>query len=351
MLVAGAVAALAAGLSVLLVAEPAAASTPLDPPAPTQALYTGSLPQCSATNLASGRSHAATDLGWGPGTPRVLISYTESSGSVSQYEYAPQIPCQSSGVLYVPLMIHVFSLAGNNSHAIGNQTSTWTCWDGSNYTATVVSGVSISGANGTSVNGTDYTVSSGAAAVGTRTLSNCVYLVSIVYTINSGYTTDHKTTLTATWKPGQWKTADSGWAAATDPSQFVGGGAELPIQCPIDTSGSDIVTVFGHFFGSLASLPVCLLVPVGWDRSGQIAAVWNSGPAGQLVTAFKESVPSGLVCGPIATIPWMGTSIALDTCTADVASSTVKTVIGWVMVLGVAALVVRRLFWVVGSQA
>jgi len=336
------------------VAEPAAASTPLDPPPPTQAVDTTLLPQCSDVGNSGSYRAQAVDLGWGPGKPHALIN----KGTYG-VEIAPMIPCRNgntrSSTLVVPVMNSVV-YGSSTASALGQTQLVMQCWDGTNYisfqTDNNVNGVwgypNLTG-NGLGAGG-QYVSPVGPA--GSPSSVECPYLVSVSVDLESGYPQpDNLTTLKTTWKASQWLTSSGGWTPATGVNQFSGGSVELPISCPINNSGSDLFTVVQNVVGSLVQLPVCWFVPAGWDRAGRIADVWNSGPAGELADAFKAAVPSGLVCGPVATIPWQGTSVALDTCTADVASSTVKTVVGWVIVLGLAALIVRRLFWVVGSRA
>lgn len=108
----------------------------------------------------------------------------------------------------------------------------------------------------------------------------------------------------------------------------------------------------GGVFAGIGYYAYCLTVPInGWDADGSIPAAWNSGPVGQLTGAFSSSVPDGIACGQVAVIPVFGNNIVLNTCPVDFAPGFVKTVVGWVMVLGIAALIVRRILWVAGSKS
>lgn len=124
------------------------------------------------------------------------------------------------------------------------------------------------------------------------------------------------------------------------------------ITCEIEYSDpGNPITNIGEFFGGLGPFIGCLFTPEGWDRAGKISKTWNNGPVAKLVGAFQDQVPDGITCGHVGDMPMPnGTTLALDTCGADVAPAGVKTVIGWVIVLGTCALIIRRIMWSVGSK-
>jgi hypothetical protein len=345
---AGALIALAVALASILVAEPASADgSPLTPPAQTQALPTVALPLCTAITPYNDETPKSADLGWS-GKPHALYN----TGGWAE-EFVPMIPCVTSqdgyGSISERTLVSPVTGAASGAQAKLTITNILTCYDPdtgsqSTYTETGV------GASAPDAPRTEST--SGVPSATTQ--GQCPDVVSIKQIVAAYNAPDPAATgYQSTWTPAKWTQTgdDGGWTPATNVNQFAPPGVELPIICTVDTSGTDIVTVWNNMFASLVSLPACLFIPVGWDRAGEIPATFSSGAVGQLTTAFKASVPDGLACGPVATVPVFGHDIPLNTCAADVAPDLVKTVVGWVMVLGICALVVRRFFWTVGSKS
>lgn len=152
------------------------------------------------------------------------------------------------------------------------------------------------------------------------------------------------------WQATGWTTDNGGWVPATSPQQVSPAGTEQPILCTINNSGADILAIIGNVVSSTVAWVPCMLIPAGWDRAAKITDAWTSGPIGQLVTAYKVAVPNGIVCGAVGNIPFYGRVVGLNTCQADFAPGWIKVVVTYVMILGIAALVVRRIMWSVGSR-
>lgn len=94
----------------------------------------------------------------------------------------------------------------------------------------------------------------------------------------------------------------------------------------------------------------CMTTPEGWDRSNALGRGWEASEAGKMQRAFHNSMPSNIGCGVVANIPFEGDVITLDTCTMDVAPDWVKVVLGWVLILGLAGLSLRRILWSIGGN-
>lgn len=126
---------------------------------------------------------------------------------------------------------------------------------------------------------------------------------------------------------------------------------EAAIVCTINYSDpGNPITNIGEFFGGLPNFVGCLFTPKGWDRAGKIEKTWTNGPVGKLTAAFTEAVPEGIVCGDLVTLPLLeGQSLELDTCNADFAPDIAKTVVGWIFVMGLCVLIVKRIMWSVGG--
>jgi hypothetical protein len=348
-----ALAAVATALALVLVVPTSADARTigLAPPPATEAIAPTQLPACSTIDSgADADARASILLGWAPSTARFYIN----KGTYSQ-EFAPSIPCYESGApspTRVLMMSSRVTGTKTGSTVIATGTITWRCYDPATGQQTTVVGGD-SGSTGVSFSAGSSNTIVYASGTSTISVALCPRIVSVTIVAASGYPTpDGQVNVSWVWKPAQWTSEDGGWQPGTSPSDFYPDGVELPIICTVNNSGDDLFQVIQNFFGSLAQLPACLFVPVGWDRAGRIADAWNDGPAGELANAFEASVPGGLVCGVVATIPiWDGGSVVLDTCPVDVAGPVVKTVVGWVMVLGIAALIVRRIMWTVGSGA
>lgn len=126
---------------------------------------------------------------------------------------------------------------------------------------------------------------------------------------------------------------------------------EASINCVIEYSDpANPITSIGEFFVGLPPWAACMFVPVGWDRNGSIQRTWTTGNIGKMQSAFQASVPGSIGCGPLASIPMWGDTVELNTCSVDIAPAMVKVVVGWVMVLGVCFLIIRRIMWSVGSK-
>lgn len=182
-------------------------------------------------------------------------------------------------------------------------------------------------------------------------LSTCVNVVSIRVAIQSYIGAELQPAQSAEWKPLNWISDSGGFEPATTVGELTPDGVELPIVCVINSTGADPLEVIQNVLISIAGLPGCLLIPVGWDRAGKLESAIEDGALGDVADAIDAAVPDGLTCGLLATIPlWSGNSVSLDTCSVDLAPTFVKVVVGYVMVLGLCVLIVKRVFWAVGSK-
>lgn len=337
--------ALATALSLALVPSVAQAADYLAPPASTDALPWQSLPHCAdmSTNGASVEAGTlpAVGLGWGPGKPSVLVY----PGSYA-VQFAPMMPCldPSNNSFSVYVYTNVISGDPPYGYVIANWALSFTCLDptGAVVVSSKVGSIGV-GAPGQAVNAGEYPDIRAPA---------CSQIVKVTMMMCSGaFKCNGATpTMNAVWVPRQWNTADSGFTPATSPTQILGAGTELPIRCVIDNSGADIVAVTQNVVASIVNWFPCMFIPVGWDRAGMIPNAWSVGPMGQLVSAYKAAVPGGIACGAVGSIPFFGTVIAFDTCRADFAPGFVKSVLSYVLILGVCVLIVRRIMWSVGSK-
>lgn len=338
--VATGLAAVAAALALVLVVPSSADARALGfppPPGIGSAVAMTDLPSCSDVQ-ADGAAAATTayGLGW-TGTWRVLVV-----NGANEYSHALAIPCRSTGRVAIYVATRKLAGSGNSFNPRGG-------WDQLEFTCSTASGVThTENVAGNPTNALGYSPGAAQLSNGYTGVNTCPYLVKVTVTLYNVIGGGSAIAGVAVWKPSNWTTESSVW----DPAAYVPENLELPIVCEIDNSGADVFEILQNVVASLADFPRCLFVPVGWDRAGRIADSWNNGAAGKLAAAFRSSVPGGLVCGTVATIPiWNGGTVVLDTCPVDVAGPVVKTVVGWVMVLGIAALIVRRIMWAVGSSA
>lgn len=127
---------------------------------------------------------------------------------------------------------------------------------------------------------------------------------------------------------------------------------EADITCDMNYSDpGNPITVIGEFFQQLPGWAACMVVPVGWDRGALIQKAWGQGPIASFSDGVSEALPPGFSCGVVATIPLPGGDpVVLNTCSMDVAPDWVKTVAGAVLIIGIAALCVKRIMWAVGSK-
>lgn len=123
------------------------------------------------------------------------------------------------------------------------------------------------------------------------------------------------------------------------------------INCVIVyTDPANPITNIADLVVGLGPWSACMIVPKGWDRGGKIPQTWTQGQLGKMNTAFAESVPDGITCGVVASMPVFGNTITLNTCDADLAPAIVKIVVGYVIIIGMCFLIVRRIMWSVGSK-
>lgn len=318
------------------------AASDLTPPPPSDALNTARLPDCA---LFRGTpvpdiARAGAQLGWGPGKPSALIAPGTWSAQIT-----PMIPCQGSGGIVMNFYSNIMSGDPQRGYAKYLAVAVLYCVDPS-----------------TGVTSTDTKSEAGSFntqqsfVLGTqfpnKTVANCPFISKITVKICGGwpYCDNLQPEMNAVWLPQQWNSADSGFQPATSAAQVGGQGIELPIRCNIDNTGADIVAITQNVVASIVNWFPCILIPVGWDRAGRISYAWNTGPVGQLTGAYRAAVPNNISCGAVGSIPFFGRVISFDTCGADFAPGFVKTVLGWLIVLGTCTVIVRRIMWSVGSK-
>ncbi len=173
---------------------------------------------------------------------------------------------------------------------------------------------------------------------------DCPYLVKMILTVTQW---DGTVKISTVWKPSFWTSADGGWSATEgvlDPLY------EAPIVCSFSPSGGDLFALIGSAFAAVGSWVGCMVTPVGWDRSGRIAAEWEGSSLSGMQRALLAVMPSSLSCGAVATVPVFGSSVALNTCSANFAPSWVKTGLSWLIMLVCGIAIVRRVLWAVGSS-
>jgi len=128
---------------------------------------------------------------------------------------------------------------------------------------------------------------------------------------------------------------------------------EPELACAIYyTDPSDPFAVIAEFFGGIPQFFSCLIVPQGWDRSGAIARAWEGNPIYQAVYAYGVAMPTGMSCGVVGTIPNVdGSDLTLNTCGLDVLDDGWKSVIGFVLTLGIGGLIGKRILWSLGGDS
>lgn len=268
---------------------------------------------------------------------------------MSAYEFVPAIPCRvGTDGLRVYWFRNWISGPGTAFTPRGGYQWYVDCW------SSTAGRFTITGPAPTTADFDATGVSDGRSAGSLNVTSGCPNVVEIRISASGVLGSTQLAPSPMKWTPRQWsqKGSDGGWNPADNVNDVTPPGVELPIQCPINTSGADIVAVTINVWNSFLNLPPCLFIPAGWDRASRIEAEWNRGAVGDMTDAYQAAVPNGLACGVLATFPTIGGgTFVVDTCQADFASSLVKTVVGWVIVLGLAVLSVRRIVWAIGSKA
>ena len=127
---------------------------------------------------------------------------------------------------------------------------------------------------------------------------------------------------------------------------------EASYTCPWDwgTSG-DWFADFATWVGGYTTWAGCMFIPRGWDRAHALSGAISGGSAAATAAALTHSLPGSLACGPVGTLPLVSGSLALNTCPMDVFPTPLKNVIGYAMVLPVAWLGVKRVFWALGGDS
>lgn len=125
---------------------------------------------------------------------------------------------------------------------------------------------------------------------------------------------------------------------------------DQPIVCIIEAEG-DFLEWIVSWIGNLPDWIGCMVTPEGWDRSDLINRTIDAGPIGETRDAFVAVMPNGISCGELATIPFPNNDFVLDSCDADFAPAWVKTTLGWLLVLGLCVLIIRRIMRSVGGDA
>jgi hypothetical protein len=345
--------------ALLLLSVPLSASAASDgftnPLPNSDAIPSSGLPDCTLAEIKTGTSGvglaAAAQLGWKL-SPRIAVTHGGETAEV-----VPSLPCRSGQNLSVTLAQSALVGQPDFRGDAGFQV-TFSCYVG----GAVVKVDGNGGAPGPITfgygagTGIKPMVSSSPSSDAGSTLSTCPQIVGVqiqMYTVPEAWPGSYVYTPSVTWywTARSWTTTTGGWTPATSVNGILPAGVELPIVCVIDTSGADIFAITQHYWASLANWVPCMTIPVGWDRANRIGTSWSTGPIGDLTNAYRVAVPSGIACGAVAPISFYSVTVGLDTCAGDFAPGWVKTVLGWVIVLGTSALIVRRIFWSVGSRA
>lgn len=126
------------------------------------------------------------------------------------------------------------------------------------------------------------------------------------------------------------------------------GYADGAIVCIIEAEGDFLVWIV-TWVSEVPEWLACMVIPEGWDRSDTIYRTFWDGPIGTSTEDFQQALPDSIGCGVIGSIPFMGETVTVDTCSADFAPGWIKSAIGWLIVLGLAVLAIRRVFWAIGG--
>lgn len=122
---------------------------------------------------------------------------------------------------------------------------------------------------------------------------------------------------TARWDAVNWGTGEIRPKPANIGAvPFPGGAQETPVVCNYAVDTTDVLTVLATFLPAVGPWFACLWIPSGWDRSGQIAAGFQTTGISRVQSAMVALVPTAgtVVCGELSELPVWGTGVPLDTC-------------------------------------
>lgn len=337
---------------------PTDAEVNFPPPPPGDGVSFSQFPDCSDVgkhrSMPGFSNLDAGQLGW-VGTPSILQESWVTDKAAQQV--VPAIPCRTvyEGGAELSVMFFAKRFYGSSDTSYRLKFDVHVkCYSGGVETVTDSDEWTAGGMNMSPYIPVGEVRTATSVDVPGATLSGCPVVTGVYVDVSGNRYPDATPYYAITrwnWMPSAWSSSSGGWVPASSPGELGAGGLELPIVCAVDTSGDDMFAVIGNVVRTFFAgwLP-CMVVPRGWDRAGEISAAWTSGAMGQAVAAFKELVPNGIECGPVAEITFHTAVVPLNTCVADVAPGFVKVAVGWVLVLGIALLCVRRIMWSVGSR-
>lgn len=334
-------------LSVGVAAPAHAAPTGFPPPVTGDLIPLSSLPLCSTLNNGT---FDAVGLGWTGAFQTSIV------GSAFAQQFALTMPCKGTTGLLSYALVYRNHISGTNPGTSGLLPlyGVVACYNGGvrvDYDLSATPGTPASTfPQATNSSGWFAMAMSGTQIGPAAGARPCEMLHEIRLSVPAIQGMTLLPPSPARWTPSTWRTDASGWKPATSAAQLLPDGVELPIVCEVDNSGADIFEIFQNFFGSIAALPGCLFIPVGWDRADLIGAEWERGPPGEVRRAFASQFPAGITCGLVMSLELFGTVLHLNTCDYDIAPSIVKHVVGYVMILGIGVLAYKRILWAVGSK-
>lgn len=342
------------GALALGVVPPASAAPSPPPGGPSEVASVVDLPDCSTL------SDDQVGLGWS-GT----WDFGYLGGNGSQYEVAFVMPCQRTAGRYARTYMRIEYLGGgsnvvqNTTYYVRSQTD---CVrpDGSEFVITFEyywhpnNGTQLGGGAVSKLGTLADTGGSLNDVLPATAELECrgVRSVRVLWQAVDWTTTPTRLLplYSATWRASDWRFGSSGWSPAQSFADIDGAaGIELPIVCQIDNSGNDLFEIVGNVVASMATWPGCMLIPRGWDRSGQIDAAWARSPGAAVLGALEDSLPNGLACGQVMSMTFYSVPVVLDTCDVTFVPALVKTTIAAVIVLGLAVLIWLRILWSLGS--
>lgn len=315
---------------------PAFAASPLDPPpSGTNRIELQDVPACTDVPQVT---EPAIGLGW-----RGIRTGTRIQGA-GTYSFAPVIPCSQTSNYRVNFAVQLTAgtLSGTGN-LTANSSVTVTC-------SSTQFGVTTSD----TFSGGSPSLPGSGLSVGTIRWSgffsfssfDCPWLERIQVLVTDPAGTN--VLVSAIWRPTFWDSADGGWSsdeASLDPY------AELPISCEIEATGDDIFTWLSSWLGGIGPWVGCLFTPQGWDRSGLLLDTWNGSSVVAFGSTLSSALPGSLSCGELATIPFYGQAVVLDTCDVNFAPGWVKSGVTFAIILALGWAIVARVLWSLGSSA
>lgn len=334
----------AAALSVVLTGNVAFGAGKPDltpPPERSEVIRLVDLPSCEGAVIPNAADAAQLGYVGKPTVGRQLEAFVT--------EIVPMIPCLKNSNSSLAVGFLASAIAGGKPVGQLRPTFTLGCYVAGAVTQVTRDGVQSSVEPGVGTNPAIVEASTAAQYKGT-----CERVTSVMVSLKMTELVDGSyqfvTVANWVWKPALWKSDKGGWEPKTSINDFFDPSVELPIVCKVEPTGDDLFELIGSTIGQIVNWVPCMVIPVGWDRSGRIEREWNSGGTGNLQAAVDAAIPNGIECGQVASVPFFGRNIVLNTCAADYAPAWGKAALSWVFILGLGFLTVRRIMWAVGSR-